>query len=134
MESIVMILFCDMIQTTFNEGKVSQSIVKPISSITPVAVPGNYSFSLYCSIEHLRADSEHELSLEMYAPDGSIMHKIANFPIKPEFGLKENDYFSTIEIGLDARNAVIPCTGDITAVLFIDGKEVASKKLSVLKK
>ena len=41
------IIFCDSIQNNIVNGKLSPAISRPLSSIIPYAIPGNYSFSLY---------------------------------------------------------------------------------------
>ena len=50
MEYISSFTYCDTIQTQMTQQGPQQQIIKPLQVLTPVAIPGNFSFAIACSI------------------------------------------------------------------------------------
>ena len=50
MEYISSFTYCDTIQTEMTPQGPQQQIVKPLQVLTPIAIPGNFSFAIACSI------------------------------------------------------------------------------------
>ncbi|MFR6582688.1 MAG: hypothetical protein ACLURP_12105 [Ruminococcus sp.] len=53
MEYISSFTYCDTIQTEMTPQGPQQQIVKPLQVLTPIAIPGNFSFAIACSIADL---------------------------------------------------------------------------------
>lgn len=124
------IIFCDSIQNNVVNGKLSPAISRPLSSIVPYAIPGNYSFSLYCSIENLPADTNHTFRIEVVAPEGNIIFQTNDIEVGSGMNVA-GSVFTPIEFAVDIRNTVVLATGEYTAKVYVDGSLIEEKKLPV---
>ena len=124
------IIFCDSIQNNIVNGKLSPAISRPLSSIVPYAIPGNYSFSLYCSIENLSANTSHSFKIEVIAPDGNIIFQTSDIEIGASMNVA-GSVFTPIEFAVDIRNTVVLPEGEYTAKVYVDGSLKGENKLPV---
>lgn len=130
MEINATIIFCDKILDNTSNGGNVPSISNPFKSITPRNIPGNYTFSIFFSIENIPVEKK-ELQISLYNTE-KIKVLDTNVIKLQDFNIIENVY-APIVISADARNAIIEKPGCFIAEVKIDNELVATESLEVIK-
>lgn len=131
MNPIVSIIFCDSIQNNFINGKPTPVISRPLKAITPYNLPGNFTFSLYCSIEGIKSDKKHWFRIEVKDTNSATILSTSNaeLPITPD-----GAELPIIEFAADLRNVVLFDSGTVTAIVYIDDEKYGEETLKVIKR
>lgn len=122
------IIFCDNIIDNISNGRMTPSISTPLNSITPRNIPGNYTFSIFFSIENIPTEKK-ELQISLY--DTNRIKVLDTNMIKLQDFNTVNNIYAPIVMCAEVRNAVIENPGCFTAEIKIDNKQIATKKLEV---
>ncbi len=128
MDPNVSIIFCDSIQNNITNGKPTPVISRPLKSITPYRIPGNFSFSLYCSIEGLDADKKHWLRIEVKDTKNKTILSTSNAEVPTVPDAAE---IPMVEFSVDFRNVVFLEPGNVTATVYVDDEKCSEGTLIV---
>ena len=112
MESSATIIFSDSIQNTVVNGQIKPSISNPINFIKPYAIPGNYSFAIFCIVENLPIKNEHKLSVKTYNVNGDCIFESGEIIVNEQMGNIE-DMCVPVSLSVEFRNLIIPDVGEI---------------------
>lgn len=129
MEPKVNIIFCEALQQS-NDTNTVPTIFNLFTTISPIAIPGNYTFSVLCSVANL-SKSVKTLQLKIGVIDGDSLFDthsvdICHIPL-------QNDNYPQINIGADLRNVIISKEGQIYADLYADGELIQHNIIDVIK-
>ena len=122
------IVFCEGLQTSPTPNT-PPTITNPLSLLRPYAIPGNYSFSVFCSIDQLPIDSQTKISIEIGETDGNILLPSTPIPINAVANGPGNQ--ASIKLGIDLRNAIISKEGEIYAQIKQNNSLIGEKKIKV---
>lgn len=131
MEAKATIIFCDNVINNFSNGRMVPSISRPLTSITPRSIPGNYTFAIFFSIENVPKGS-HTLQLELYNTQNIKIFDSNIIELKSGLNLL-GDVYAPIEASAEIRNAVIETAGRFRAVVILDNNEISEQILEVKK-
>lgn len=126
MEPNVEIIFCDGFQNQSVPNN-PPSISNPLTSLKPYAIPGNYSFAVYCSIEKIPAANKN-ISFEIGEVDGNVFLPKTQIPMQ---AINSSGEFATINLGIDLRNVVVSKEGDVYVKIRMDDTVIGEKKIGV---
>lgn len=132
MEYISSFIYCDSIQPYItNEGQ-KFNPVDPLQILMPYAIPGNYSFSISCTISGFDTSKENKVRLKFLSPSGTIMNDTGELTIQPN---KENDNIEgTMQLNLDMRNMLFMEEGVHATIIYANDKEIGTYKINVKKR
>lgn len=128
MEINANITFCDNIVSNISNNKITPCVSKPLRNITPRNIPGNYTFSIFLSIENVSQEHK-ELEVEVYNTQN--IRVFYTGVIKLDTFNKNNDVYSVIVLTTELRNIVIESPGCFTAKILLDGQIISEEKLEV---
>ena len=132
MEPKTTIVFCDSIVNNVTNGRLTPSIVRPFSSITPRHIPGNYTFAVFFSIENISV-GDHKLQLVLYNTDEEKIFDTNIIELNTTFNTI-GEVFAPIEISAEIRNAILESAGTIKAVVLLDNNKIGENTLEVVNK
>lgn len=123
------IVFCEALQQTSGANS-APTIMNLFTTISPVAIPGNYTFSVLCSVANLPKSTK-TLRLKIGIIDGELLFDtnqidICQIPL-------QNDNYPQINIGADLRNIIIIKEGQIYAELYADNELIEKSTIDVIK-
>lgn len=131
MGASVKIIFCDSFQQSIANGKIVPSLRTPITSITPYAVPGNFSFCIYCSVSGLSVGESKSVELRLVGPDKETIFTTSRIELN-EMNLKTIDgMYTPLELAIDLRNVLIKKKEPLVAQLFVNEEVIESEELIV---
>lgn len=131
MGASVKIIFCDSFQQSIANGKIVPSLRTPITSITPYAVPGNFSFCIYCSVSGLSVGESKSVELRLVGPDKETIFTTSRIELN-EMNLKTIDgMYMPLELAIDLRNVLIKKKEPLVAQLFVNEEVIESEELIV---
>ena len=81
MEYISSFTYCDTIQTEMTPQGPQQQIVKPLQALTPIAIPGNFSFAIACSIAGFDTSKENSVKIMFLDPSNNVLYDTGQFSI-----------------------------------------------------
>lgn len=132
MDISVSIIFCDAIQSNIINGRMVPSVIGPLTSIAPYSIPGNYTFSVYCSIANILVDSpKHNFRVTIKDTNEEVIFDTKEIDITQNLE-KVGNYFAPIDCSIEIRNIVIKKTGNFIAEVYLDGEKKASQNLKVI--
>ena len=78
--------YCDKIQTEMTPQGPQRQIVTPLQVLMPVALPGNFSFSIAFNIAGFDAAQENTVKITFSDPSNNILYDTGNvnFQLPPE--------------------------------------------------
>ena len=126
--------YCDSIQTQFTPEGPQKRIVNPLQVLSPIAIPGNYSFSISCNIADVSIGDPHTIIVEFVGPNDTRN----NNPVKVNFSLDsqmidQEKSFPGIALELDMRNTIIKEDGIHTTRVLLDNELLGEYKIKVIK-
>ena len=132
MEYISSFTYCDTIQTQMTPQGPQQQIIRPLQSLTPIAIPGNFSFAIACSITGFNASKENEVQIIFSDPNNNVLYDTGKvkFQLPPE-QIKENESAS-IQFNIDTRNLIFRAIGLYSTKVMLNNKELGEYKIQVI--
>ena len=130
MEPQVEIIFCDGFQNPdASAPNRPPSISTPFTSLKPYAIPGNYSFAVYCTIEGLpNPPLCTKISLEIGEENGNIFLPRTPLPVN---AINTSGEYASVNMGIDLRNMVISKEGDVYVRIWMEEEIIGEKKIKV---
>lgn len=109
-----------------------QQIIRPLQSLTPIAIPGNFSFAIACSITGFNASKENEVQIIFSDPNNNVLYDTGKvkFQLPPE-QIKENESAS-IQFNIDIRNLIFRAIGLYSTKVMLNNKELGEYKIQVI--
>lgn len=131
MEYISSFTYCDTIQTEMTPDGPQQQIVKPLQALIPVAIPGNFSFAIACSIAGFDTSKENCIKVMFLDPDDNALYDTGEVKFQmPEEQVKA-DGISSMQFNIDIRNLVFREAGIYSTKLIFNGNELGEYKIQV---
>lgn len=132
MEYISSFTYCDTIQTQMTPQGPQQQIIRPLQSLTPIAIPGNFSFAIACSITGFNASKENEVQIIFSDSNNNVLYDTGKvkFQLPPE-QIKENESAS-IQFNIDIRNLIFRAIGLYSTKVMLNNKELGEYKIQVI--
>ena len=124
--------YCDNIQTEITPQGPRPQVVNPLQVLAPVAIPGNYSFSISYNLAGFDPTKENKVRLEFISPSNKIIYDTndINFQIPKE---KLNlDKPAVMQFNLDIRNLVFREKGLYTTKIQVNSEEVGEYQIEVI--
>lgn len=132
MEYISSFTYCDSIQTEMTPQGAQQRIVNPLQLLAPVAIPGNYSFSVACNIAGFDVTQENHVRIKFLSPSEEVLNDTGEISFQlPVEQVKEN-LPSVMQFNLDMRNFVFREPGVHSTKVFVNGNMIGEYKISVI--
>jgi len=132
MEYISSFTYCDSIQTEMTPQGPRQQIVKPLQALTPVAMPGNFTFAIACSIAGFDATKENSVDIEFLDPNGSILYDTGEVKFQiPPSQIKAGG-ITSMQFNIDIRNLVFKEVGLYSTKVMFNKKELGEYKIQAI--
>ena len=132
MEHISSFTYCDSIRTEMTQQGPRSKIIKPLKVLAPIAIPGNYSFSIACNLTGFDAAVENHARIKFLAPDGQIINDTGEVRFQiPANQIKEGRQ-NIMQFNLDMRNMVFREAGTYTTKIYLNQEEVGSYDIPVV--
>lgn len=119
MEYISSFTYCDAIQTEITQKGPQHQIMNPLQALTPIAIPGNFSFSIACNIAGFDTAKENTVRIEFLDPNNNLLYDTGDvkFQLPPE-QIKVGG-IASMQFNIDIRNLVFREEGlYLTRVMF----------------
>ena len=132
MEYISSFTYCDSIQTEITSQGPRHQIMNPLQVLAPIAIPGNYSFSIACNIAGFDASKENSVRLIFCAPNGENLYDTGDVRfLIPSEQIKANG-LNSMQFNLDIRNLVLKEVGLCSTKVLFNNKELGEYKIQVI--
>ena len=130
-------IYCDSIQIQMTPNGPQNQIVNPLQVLTPVAIPGNYSFTISCSISGFQKSSDHKVELIFSDPSGGEVAKPVEFSINIERDICVDELHENsvpgITLNVDLRNVILKSEGIYSTKVLLDEELIGEYKIQVVK-
>ncbi len=133
MEYISSFTYCDTIQTEMTPQGPKYQIVNPLQVLAPVAIPGNYSFSIACNIAGFDIDKENCIKIIFCDPQEQVLYDTGEVKFQVENQEQGLDNIPGIQFNIEIRNLVFKETGIYTTKIYFNNKQLAEYKIQVIK-
>lgn len=131
MAYITSFVYCENIQNEMTKNGSRTQIVNPLQVLSPISLPGNYSFAISCSIAGFNPQEEIKVRIVFTAPDGSTVDDTGDIEFKAPSIMDSSRKFKGLQLNLDFRNVVFQCAGIYSTKIQIDGETVGEYKIAV---
>ena len=132
MEYISSFTYCDSIQTEMTPQGPRQQIVKPLQALTPVAMPGNFTFAIACSIAGFDATKENSVDIEFLDPNGSILYGTGEVKFQIPPSQIKSGGITSMQFNIDIRNLVFKEVGLYSTKVMFNKKELGEYKIQAI--
>lgn len=124
--------YCDKIQTEMTQQGPQRQIVTPLQVLMPIALPGNFSFSIAFSIAGFDATQENKVNITFSDQNNNILYDTGdvNFKLPPE-QIKANGVAS-MQFDIDVRNLVFREAGLYSTKVIFNDSELGEYKIQVM--
>lgn len=125
--------YCDTIQTEMTPQGPRHQITNPLQALSPVAIPGNFSFSIACSIAGFDAMQENCLRMMFLSPNEEILYDTGDVLFKiPNDQIRDAD-MAGMQFNLDIRNLVMREVGIYSTKIVFNDVTLGEYKIQVTK-
>lgn len=132
MEYISSFTYCDTIQTEMTPQGPQQQIVKPLQALMPIAIPGNFSFAIACSIAGFDASKENCVKIMFSDPNNNILYDTGEVKFQiPVEQIKANG-IASMQFNIDIRNLVFREAGIYSTKVIFNDNELGEYKIQVI--
>ena len=136
MADVISLVICENIQPIYTPNPnggfdIHPNIVSPLTVIQPIAVPGNYSFSIFGTIRDngINQDTLNKMCLKIIAPNGNMVFSTGSLNITSEAAVNNDFSFS-----IDLRNFVFLLEGEYSIDISYNEKAIYNLHFKVLRK
>lgn len=117
-------VYCDGIQTDFTPNGPVSRIVNPLQVLAPIAVPGNFSFAISCSIAGFDAHKENTVQVQFVSSDGKVLQDTGMVKFQVPSGQIETGRSGGMQFNLDMRNMILDKVGLYSTKILLDGEKI----------
>ncbi|MCI5595473.1 MAG: hypothetical protein MR380_01925 [Lachnospiraceae bacterium] len=131
MEYISSFTYCDTIQTEMTPQGPRHQINNPLQALTPVAIPGNFSFSIACNIAGFDSSKENCVKIMFLDPNGTELYETGDVKFQiPREQIKANG-ITGMQFNIDIRNLVLKEAGLYSTKVIFNDKVLGEYKIQV---
>lgn len=132
MEYISSFTYCDTIQTELTPEGQQQKIVNPLQALMPVAIPGNFSFGIACSVAGFDTNKENIIEILFLDPNNKALYDTGEvkFQLPPD-QIKVSGV-AGMQFNIDIRNLIFREEGLYSTKVMFNHKELGEYKIQVI--
>jgi len=124
--------YCDSIETQMTPNGPAFQIVKPLQILAPIAIPGNYSFAISCSLSDISSSEGKTMTIVFSDPDGNEVAKVGNIRIEiPKEA--SNSKVASMQVNIDFRNLIISKEGVYKTSVILENDTIGEYRIPVFK-
>lgn len=132
MEYISSFTYCDTIQTEMTPQGPQHQIVKPLQVLAPIAIPGNFSFSIACSIAGFDAFKENCVKIMFVDSNSNILYDTGNVKFQIPTEQIEKTGIASMQFNLDIRNLIFKEIGLYSTKVIFNDNDLGEYKIQVI--
>ncbi len=125
--------YCDSVNQQITPEGPKIQLNNPLQVLAPIAIPGNYSFSVVCDIAGFASDSDNFFQFQFVSPNGQIIFDTGKMPLKPDSKQVQSENHTNIQIVLDLRNLVFMEKGLYVTKAYFNNDQIGEYKIEVIK-
>ena len=132
MAYISSVTYCDTIQTEVTPQVPKQQIMKPLQALIPIAIPGNFSFTIVCSITGFDTTKENSAKIIFLDPKGNVLYDTGDvkFQLPPE--QEKMGGIASMQFNIDIRNLILREEGMYSTKVVFNNEELGEYKIQVI--
>lgn len=124
-------IYCDKVEQVLTPNGPFWQIVKPLDELTPVALPGNYSFAASCIITGIQQQTTNHVVVVFSDPDGEVVAKFDMPECVAPNDLPDKNETCSLQSNFDFRNVILAKAGKYTTTILFNGDEIGVYEISV---
>lgn len=124
--------YCDSIQTEMTPQGPRNQIVNPLQMLTPIAVPGNYSFAIACNIAGFDVTKENCVQIQFVSSSGQLVNDTGDIKFQLPIDQIESGKPCAMQFNLDMRNLVLSEVGLYSTKVFVNNEQIGEYKIQVI--
>lgn len=132
MEYVSSFTYCDSIQTEMTPQGLRSQIVNPLQVLAPIAIPGNYSFSIACNVAGFDVTKENSVRIQFASPSDEIVNDTDEIRFQVPIEQIKQDKPSAMQFNLDMRNLIFKEVGVYSTRVFVNGNKIGEYKIQVI--
>ncbi|WP_415967735.1 DUF6941 family protein [Faecalitalea cylindroides] len=132
MAQIVSFIYCDKIQQKIVNGQLQPQVVQPLSILSPINIPSNYSFSIVCAFNGINVNEKNTLEVRFLSPIKRIVGSTGKINLEVD---DKNNKASSVSMtfNLDFHNIILSEEGEYTTEIDLNGTLLGSYSIEVKK-
>lgn len=107
-------------------------IVKPLQALTPIAIPGNFSFAIVCSIAGFDTSKENSVKIMFLDPDNNILYDTGDVNFQLPAEQVKASGIAGMQFNIDVRNLVFREAGLYSTKVIFNNIELGVYKIQVI--
>ena len=133
MEYVSSFTYCDSIQTQMTDNGPINQIVSPLHMLTPIAIPGNYTFAISGCIMDLDVEKQNIVRISLVSPIEKVVFDTQEIAIQFPINVDTKELPTSMQFNLDLRNVIIAETGVYSTKIEVNKKLISEYKIGVKK-
>lgn len=125
--------YCDSIRTEVTPEGTSNEIVTPLQQLEPIAIPGNYSFAISCSITGFDVDKVNTVQILFQDFNKQILYDSGVVEFQVPVNQQQKKGMTSMQFNIDFRNLVFRNEGLYSTEIIFNGKSLGEQKIQVLR-
>lgn len=125
--------YCDTIQTEMTPQGPKHQIMNPLQVLAPIAIPGNFSFSIACNISGFEIETENVIRLTFEDLNSEILYDTGEVKFQIPIEQVQGNGVPGIQFNIDIRNIIFKEIGLCTTRVNFNGEELGNYKIQVIK-
>lgn len=123
--------YCEAIQVEMTQQGPQQQIINPLQILAPASIPGNYSFSIVCSIADFNVLEEHVTNLTFLSPSGDILYSTGDVHFQIPEDSNNGQPLTGVQFNVDIRNLLFKEPGIFSTKVIFDEQLLGEYKIKV---
>lgn len=107
-----------------SDNTIVPKIIEELSVVQPYVIPSNYSFSVFCEVEDVKAEENDTIQMLITAPNGSKLYETDKLAFP-------NDIGSVCGFCVNLRNFLFLSEGDYKIEVILNETSITEKTISV---
>lgn len=132
MEYISSFTYCDTIQTEMTPQGPQQQIVKPLQALMPIAIPGNFSFAIACSIAGFDTTKENIVKIVFSDPSENVLYDTGEVKFQLPPDQIKSSGIASMQFNIDVRNLVFREVGLYSTKVMFNNNALGEYKIQVI--
>ncbi len=126
-------VYCDNVPILSTPQGPQQQIINPLEALKPIAIPGNFTFCVSCTIAGLELGKEHSVQIAFYDSDEKFCCDFVNTKFLAPMVLPDGKMPQALQMNVDVRNVVLRNPGIHSTQVKVDGEIIGIFKINVVK-
>ena len=135
MKHIISFIYCDKITNEFNptNGAMIRNISSQLNGLRPINIPGNFTFSIACSISHIDADQNNHIAFHFLTPEGTELLPRIETDIPQGSLVAPAGEIANLNMDVEYRNLVLMSEGLYKTQVEFNGEILGEYPIEVKK-